>query len=133
MRRLYRRLFEMREFSERNPYVVGAIGIGVVVAAILLAVNYDKVPFVTGDKEYAAYFAEAGGLETNGVVEVSGARIGKVSSVTLDGPRVLVKFRIPGDVRLGEQRLTMRFERSERGTSVILTGSSEIEVHVLPE
>ncbi|HZC79563.1 MAG TPA: hypothetical protein VE258_17535, partial [Ktedonobacterales bacterium] len=38
-----------------------------------------------------------------------------------------------GDVRLGEQRLAMRFERSERGTSVILTGSSEIEVHVLPE
>ena len=27
MRRLDRRLFEMRQFSERNPYVVGAIGI----------------------------------------------------------------------------------------------------------
>jgi phospholipid/cholesterol/gamma-HCH transport system substrate-binding protein len=119
MRRLYRRLFEMREFSERNPYVVGAIGIGVVVAAILLAVNYDKVPFLTGDKEYAAYFAEAGGLETNGVVEVSGARIGKVASVALDGPRVLVKFRIPGDIRLGERTEAAVKVKNFLGTKVI--------------
>ena len=119
MRRLYRRLFEMREFSERNPYVVGAIGIGVVVAAILLAVNYNKVPFLTGDKEYAAYFAEAGGLETNGVVEVSGARIGKVASVTLDGPRVLVKFRIPGDIRLGERTEAAVKVKNFLGTKVI--------------
>ena len=119
MRRLYRRLFEMREFSERNPYVVGAIGIGVVVAAILLAVNYDKVPFVTGDKEYAAYFAEAGGLETNGVVEVSGARIGKVASVALDGPKVLVKFRIPGDIRLGERTEAAVKVKNFLGTKVI--------------
>jgi phospholipid/cholesterol/gamma-HCH transport system substrate-binding protein len=109
----------MREFSERNPYVVGAIGIGVVVAAILLAVNYDKVPFLTGDKEYAAYFAEAGGLETNGVVEVSGARIGKVASVTLDGPRVLVKFRIPGDIRLGERTEAAVKVKNFLGTKVI--------------
>src|SRR5215471_4506140 len=103
MRRFYRRLFEMKQFSERNPYRVGAIGIGVVAAAILLATNYDKLTFLTGDKEYSAYFAEAGGLETNSVVEVSGARIGRVSSVGLDGPRVLVKFHIPGDVRLGDR------------------------------
>lgn len=103
MRRFYRRLFEMKQFSERNPYRVGAIGIAVTVVAILLATNYDKLTFLTGEKEYAAYFAEAGGLETNSVVEVSGARIGRVSSVGLDGPRVLVKFRIPGDVRLGDR------------------------------
>ena len=119
MRRLYRRLFDMREFSERNPYVVGAIGIGVVVAAILLAVNYDKVPFLTGDKEYAAYFAEAGGLETNGVVEVSGARIGKVASIALDGPKVLVKFRIPGDIRLGERTEAAVKVKNFLGTKVI--------------
>ena len=38
-----------------------------------------------------------------------------------------------GNLRLGEQNLHMRFERSERGTSVILTGASEIEVHVVPK
>ena len=103
MKRFYIRLFEMKQFSERNPYRIGGIGIAVVVAAIFIAVNYDKLTFLTGDKEYSAYFAEAGGLETNSVVEVSGARVGRVSSVSLDGPKVLVKFRIPGDLRLGDR------------------------------
>jgi phospholipid/cholesterol/gamma-HCH transport system substrate-binding protein len=97
------RLFEMRQFSERNPYKIGAIGIIVVVAAIAIALYHDKLTFLTGDKEYTAYFAEAGGLETNSVVEVSGARVGRVSLVGLDGPKVLVKFRIPGDIRLGDR------------------------------
>jgi phospholipid/cholesterol/gamma-HCH transport system substrate-binding protein len=103
MRRLYRRLFEMRQFTERSPYVIGGIGIAVVIVAILLATNYEKLTFLTGDKVYSAYFAEAGGVETNSVVEVSGARIGRVTGVSLDGPRVLISFRIPGDVRLGDR------------------------------
>ncbi|MGH2515207.1 MAG: amylo-alpha-1,6-glucosidase, partial [Ktedonobacterales bacterium] len=37
-----------------------------------------------------------------------------------------------GHLRLGSQDLHLRFERSERGTSVILTGATEIEVHVVP-
>jgi phospholipid/cholesterol/gamma-HCH transport system substrate-binding protein len=103
MRRLYNRLFEIKQFSERNPYKIGAIGIAVVVAAVLLATNYDKLLFLTGEKEYSAYFAEAGGVETNDVVEVSGARVGRVSQVSLDGSKVLVKFRIPDDIRLGDR------------------------------
>lgn len=103
MRRLYTQLFEMKKFSERNPYLIGGIGIAIVVLAVLAATNYDKFTFLTGEKEYSAYFAEAGGLETNSVVEVSGARVGRVSSVSLDGSRVLVKFRIPDDVRLGDR------------------------------
>jgi phospholipid/cholesterol/gamma-HCH transport system substrate-binding protein len=103
MRRFYRRLFDMKQFSERNPYRIGAIGLAVLAVALLIAVNYSKLTFITGEKEYSAYFAEAGGLETNSVVEVSGARIGRVSSVTLDGPRVLVKFHISGDVHLGDR------------------------------
>ncbi len=103
MRRYYRRLFEMKQFSERNPYLIGAIGLGAVFLAILISFNYNKFTIFTGEKEYSAYFAEAGGVETNSVVEVSGARIGRVSSVSLDGARVLVKFRIPGEVRLGDR------------------------------
>ena len=37
-----------------------------------------------------------------------------------------------GRLRLGGQDLHLRFERSERGTSVILTSGSEAEVHVVP-
>jgi glycogen debranching enzyme len=37
-----------------------------------------------------------------------------------------------GNLKLGHQDLSLRFERSESGTSVILRGTSEIEVHVVP-
>ena len=37
-----------------------------------------------------------------------------------------------GRLRLGHQELRLSFERSERGTSVILADASEIEVHVVP-
>jgi glycogen debranching enzyme len=36
-------------------------------------------------------------------------------------------------VRLGQQQLSLRFERSAGGTNVVLTGESEIEVHVVPQ
>lgn len=103
MRKLLRRFFAMKPFSDRNPLLIGGIGLGALALAMLVALNYSKLTFFTGEKEYAAYFAEAGGVETNGVVEVSGARVGRVSSIALDGPKVLVKFRIPGDIRLGDR------------------------------
>ena len=55
----------MKPFSERNLFVIGAIGIAVTVAIVVGAINYDKLPFFNQGKEYSAYFAEAGGL-TNG-------------------------------------------------------------------
>src|SRR5262249_21363792 len=37
-----------------------------------------------------------------------------------------------GGLRLGERELSLRFERSAHGTNVVLTGESEIQVHVVP-
>jgi phospholipid/cholesterol/gamma-HCH transport system substrate-binding protein len=93
----------MRPFSERNPLVIGAIGVGIILALMLLAVNYDKLPFFGNGKTYSAYFAEAGGLMSGNVVQVSGFRVGQVSSVELDGPRVLVKFDVADNIRLGDR------------------------------
>ena len=36
-------------------------------------------------------------------MQVSGYRVGQVSSVELDGPRVLVKFNVANDIRLGDR------------------------------
>ena len=68
----------MKPFSERNLFVIGAIGIAVTVAIILGAINYDKLPFLNQGKEYSAYFAEAGGLMNDAAVQVSGFAVGKV-------------------------------------------------------
>jgi phospholipid/cholesterol/gamma-HCH transport system substrate-binding protein len=93
----------MKPFSERNPLRIGAIGAGMIFALILLSVNYDKLPFFSKGATYSAYFAEAGGLMSGNVVQVSGFRVGQVSSVELDGPRVLVKFDVANNIRLGDR------------------------------
>jgi phospholipid/cholesterol/gamma-HCH transport system substrate-binding protein len=93
----------MRTFSERNPLTIGAIGLGITFAVMLLALNYDKLPFFHTGRTYSAYFAEAGGLVPGSAVQVSGFRVGQVSSVELDGPRVLVEFHVDGDVHLGDR------------------------------
>lgn len=94
---------QVRPFSERNPLVICAIGVGIVVAAILTALNYDRIPFVNTNKTYSGYFAEAGGLIPGAPVQVSGFRVGQVDSVDLDGNKVLVSFNVDKHIRLGDR------------------------------
>jgi len=109
----------MKTFSERNPLVIGAVGVGVVLALMLVAMNYDKLPFFSGGKTYSAYFAEAGGLVPGDHVQVSGYRVGQVSSVDLDGSRVLVKFNVAGNVHLGDRTEAAIKLRSVLGTKLL--------------
>jgi phospholipid/cholesterol/gamma-HCH transport system substrate-binding protein len=93
----------MKPFTERSPLRIGAIGIGIILALMALSVNYDKLPFFSKGTTYSAYFAEAGGLMSGNIVQVSGFRVGQVSSVDLDGARVLVKFEVSDKIRLGDR------------------------------
>jgi phospholipid/cholesterol/gamma-HCH transport system substrate-binding protein len=93
----------MKSFAERNPIVIGAIGVALTAGVVLAALNYDKLPFFDQSQDYSAYFAEAGGLTPGAAVQVSGFKVGKVASVTLDGPRVLVKFNMDKHLRLGDR------------------------------
>ncbi len=94
---------EMKTFSERNPYIIGGIGIAVVLGLVALLLNYHSLPFVSDTKEYSGYFAEAGGLKGGEGVQVSGLRVGEVSGISLDGNRVIVKFTVDSKVRLGDR------------------------------
>ncbi|WP_156688408.1 MCE family protein [Mycobacterium sp. Marseille-P9652] len=93
----------MKYFSERNPLVVGAIGIVVVGAAVAASLTYSKLPFFRAGAQYSAYFADAGGLLTGAAVQVSGLKAGTVNSISLDGPRVLVTFEVDKHIRLGDR------------------------------
>ncbi|MCX2933999.1 MCE family protein [Mycobacterium sp. CVI_P3] len=93
----------MKSFSERNPIVVGAIGLGLIVGIVVVALQYQKLPFVNSPTSYSAYFAEAGGLQSGAPVQVLGLRMGEVSSVELDRGRVLVTFDVEKGVRLGDR------------------------------
>jgi phospholipid/cholesterol/gamma-HCH transport system substrate-binding protein len=93
----------MKSFAERNTLVLGAVGVAVTVGLTVAALEYDKLPFVNSGTTYTAYFAEAGGLSSGAAVEVSGFRVGQVKDIDLDGPRVLVTFKINDDVDLGDR------------------------------
>lgn len=93
----------MKSFAERNPLVLGIVGAAVTAAVVVGALQYNKVPFINSDKAYAAYFAEAGGLVAGAAVQVSGMQVGEVSSIGLDGSRVLVKFNVDEHISLGER------------------------------
>jgi phospholipid/cholesterol/gamma-HCH transport system substrate-binding protein len=88
-------------FRERNPVVVGAISLAVVLGLILLAFNADKLPIIGGGDTYYADFSEAGGLKANDEVRIAGVRVGKVDSVSLDGDHVKVAFRIDSGAEFG--------------------------------
>ena len=93
----------MKLFSERNPMIIGAVGLSAVAAVVLAALEYQKLPFLNQGRTVSAYFADAGGLRTGNGVEVSGFPVGKVSSIDLDGPGVLVEFKIGKGIHLGNR------------------------------
>ncbi|MGB0969620.1 MAG: MCE family protein [Mycobacterium sp.] len=93
----------MKPFSDRNQFVIGAVGLVATLAVVLGAVNFQRLPFVDQSREYTAYFAEAGGLNTDAAVQVSGFKVGQVQSIELDGPQVLVKFTVAKGIRLGDR------------------------------
>ena len=88
-------------FRERNPVVVGAISLAVVLGLMLLAFNAEKLPIIGGGTTYYADFSEAGGLQANDEVRIAGVRVGKVDSVSLDGDQVKVAFRIQDGADFG--------------------------------
>src|ERR1700752_3965907 len=90
-------------FSERNPMTIGAIGLTAVAVLVRAALEWQKLPFLNQGRTVSAYFADAGGLRTGNGVEVSGFPVGKVSSIELDGPGVLIKFNVGKNIRLGDR------------------------------
>jgi phospholipid/cholesterol/gamma-HCH transport system substrate-binding protein len=93
----------MTSLAERNRLIIGAVGIVAIAALVLAALQYQNLPFLDQGESISAYFADAGGLRTDNTVEVSGYPVGKVSSIELNGPGVLVTFKVDDDVRLGNR------------------------------
>lgn len=94
---------ETKPLAERNRLAVGAVGIVLILAIVVAAFSYDRIPFLKGTSNYSAYFAEAGGIKPGSDVRVSGMSVGRVSTVTLDGTKVLVDFTVRDGVELGDR------------------------------
>ncbi|MGC0335000.1 virulence factor Mce-like protein [Streptomyces sp. SLBN-8D4] len=90
-------------FRERNPVVIGAVGLTVLALLTVAAFNADSLPFIGDGKTYSAAFSEAGGLKPGDEVRIAGVKVGKVADVDLDGDHVKVTFKVKGAPAFGTQ------------------------------
>lgn len=93
----------MKPFRDRNPVVIGAVSITVLVLLLIAAFRAQDLPLIGGGDTYYATFSEAGGLKVNDEVRIAGVRVGKVEDISLDDGAVRVKFRVKTDAELGDQ------------------------------
>ena len=88
-------------FRDRNPVVIGAVGLTVLALLAVAAFNADRLPLIGDGETYSAAFSEAGGLKPGDEVRIAGVKVGKVEDVDLDGDHVKVTFKIKGEPRFG--------------------------------
>lgn len=93
----------MKTFAERNPLVIGAVGVALIALVVLGALQFRTLSQLFSGATYSAYFAESGGLKPGAPVQVNGFEVGKVTDVSLDGQKVLVRFDVRDNVRLGDR------------------------------
>ncbi|MGW7367183.1 MCE family protein [Streptomyces sp. NPDC054841] len=91
----------MMPFRERNPVVIGAVGLSTLALLTVAAFNADSLPLIGDGETYSAAFSEAGGLKPGDEVRIAGVKVGKVDEVDLDGDHVKVVFRVKGDPEFG--------------------------------
>ena len=93
----------IKPLAERNRLAVGTVGTLILIALVIAVFAYDKIPFVKGTSDYAAYFAEAGGIKPDSDVRVSGLSVGRVAGIHLEGTKVLVDFTVRNGIELGDR------------------------------
>jgi phospholipid/cholesterol/gamma-HCH transport system substrate-binding protein len=90
-------------FRERNPVVIGAASLAVLLGLLAAAFNADKLPLIGGGDTYKAAFSEAGGIKANDEVRIAGVRVGKVTGIELAGDKVEVSFRVDTPSQFGTE------------------------------
>lgn len=93
--------------SRVNPdrvAVRGVVGTLALVLVVLAALNINKLPLIGNNDVIHVQFDEAAGLKSRDPVMISGAQVGQVRDVTLDGEHVVADLVITdGDVELGDR------------------------------
>lgn len=92
----------MKPFRERNPVPIGIAGVLTILLLLFIAFNAAKLPFIGGGTSMHAMFKNAAGLQSGDDVRVAGVKVGKVTSVKLDGGAVRVGMTITSDMHMGD-------------------------------
>lgn len=92
----------MTDAREARVIRYGVVALLVMVLVAAATFNLSKFPGFRGTTYYAE-FSDASGIRAGSVVEVGGIRVGRVESIDLDGPKVLVEFEVDGGVEFGPE------------------------------
>lgn len=88
-------------FRERNPVIIGAVSIAVLLLLLVGAFKANDLPLIGGGDTYYANFTDSSGLKSGDEVRIAGVRVGEVTDVALAGDHVRVAFKIKTDSRFG--------------------------------
>jgi phospholipid/cholesterol/gamma-HCH transport system substrate-binding protein len=83
-----------KPFSERNPVLIGAIGLVLIATLLWGSFNANRLPIIGGGTVYSAAFPESANLQVDNEVRIAGITVGRVSGVRLEGDHVKVEFRV---------------------------------------
>lgn len=90
----------MRSFRDRDPLMVGVLGMASVTLLVVLTFNLTRFD---GGTRYSAAFTEASGLKPDEDVRIAGVKVGKIKRVDLEGDHVKVVFTVDPKVRFGSR------------------------------
>lgn len=93
----------MKPFRERNPVVIGVVGLSMIALLILAAFRADDLPIIGSGDTYYAEFSEVGGLKSGDEVRVAGVSVGNVKKIELRGDKALVTFKMEKGTDLGKK------------------------------
>lgn len=65
---------------------VGLIGVVIAALVVIVALQMDKLPFLSNGSVYTAYFDDAGGLASGDIVVVSGVNVGTIQGISWQEP-----------------------------------------------
>ena len=93
----------MKSFRDRNPLRVGLMSLAAMLALLLLAFTFQRLPFIARSYTLTAEFADAAGLSPANEVRVAGIKVGEVKKVSLGADRVFVTLEIRNNVQIPSQ------------------------------
>ncbi|AZG47923.1 MCE family protein [Gordonia insulae] len=118
----------------RSRAQIGIIGVVITALVVVVALQMDKLPYLSPISTYTAYFDDAGGLVSGDIVTVSGVNVGTVQAVSLAntdrGTKAAVTFRMNDTVLIGiDSQAAIKTETvlGRRNLTIVPHGPSRIK------